>query len=84
MGNGVTVYGGSGLASSLAKYSQSFSATAGQTVFNLTNNVSSVGFLFVDGAEAFYLVATITYTGAKQITFATGFGLGQNIVVYYK
>lgn len=70
-----------GAGPSTPKYKNSFVATSGQTVFNLTSNVASVIQLFIGGILNTTIV--ITLSGAKQITLNTAISLGETVDVYY-
>jgi glutamine amidotransferase-like uncharacterized protein len=58
--------------------SQLFSATASQTVFNLTNNITGDYLVFVSGAIQ---TAGFTKTGDNQITFTTGLAASTQVLI---
>jgi hypothetical protein len=62
----------------LYKQSQTFTATAGQKVFNTTFDLEDTYTIFIDG----YIIETgFTKTGAKQITFTDGKDAGTQVVI---
>ena len=65
------------------KYNNLFTASGSQKIFTTTNVVTNIDMIFVNGYNTPALIATTTITGNHQVTFASGFSLNDEVIIYY-